>query len=101
MYKGKSLAVESKEERQQIFYDVHEGIGNSCKSKAMTSYWRRDSTYELCRERIFWYNMLGDVGEYVGRCQLSQKHGKNAKFDFFRAAKCSCGTLKLWKLWKL
>ena len=76
MYKGKSLAVEFKEERQQIFYGIHEGIGDSCKYKAMTSYRRRDSTYELCRERIFWYNMLGDVGEYVERCQLCQKHGK-------------------------
>ena len=34
MYKGKRLAIKSKEGTQQIIHDIHEGIGDSCKSKA-------------------------------------------------------------------
>ena len=28
MYKGKRLPIKSKEERQQVIHDIHEGIGN-------------------------------------------------------------------------
>ena len=42
----------------------------------MASHRGRDSIYQKCAERCFWHNILGDVGEYVKRCELCQKHGK-------------------------
>ena len=65
MYKGNRVVIKSKEERQQIISDVHQGIGNNCKVKAMASHRGRDSTYQKCSERFFWHNMLGDVAEFV------------------------------------
>lgn len=79
MYKGNRLVIKSKEERQQIISDVHQGIGDNCKAKAMASHRGRDSTYQKCSERFFWHNMLGDVAEFVKRCEMCQKHGKMEK----------------------
>ena len=58
MYKGKRLAIKSKEGTQQIIHGIHEGIGDSCKSKATASHRGRDSTYQKCAERPFRHNML-------------------------------------------
>ena len=79
MYKGNKLVIKSKEGRQQIISDVHQGIGDNCKAKAMASHWGRDSTYQKCSEIFFWHNMLGDVAEFVKRCEMCQKHGKMEK----------------------
>ena len=59
---------------QQIISDVHQGIGDNCKAKAMASHRGQDSTYQKCSERFFWDNMLGDVAEFVKRCEMCQKH---------------------------
>ena len=79
MYKGNRLVIKSKEERQQIISDVHQGIGDNCKAKVMASHRGRDSMYQKCSERFFWHNMLGDVAEFVKRCEICQKHGKMEK----------------------
>ena len=45
----------------------------------MASYRGRDSPYQICSERFFWHYMLGDVAEFVKRCEICQKHGKMEK----------------------
>ena len=80
MYKGKRIIIKSKKESQQIIHDIHEGIGDSCKSKMMASHRGRDSTYQKCAKRLCWLNMLTDVGEYVKRCKLCQKYKKMQNF---------------------
>ena len=90
MYKGKRIIIKSKKESQQIIHDIHEGIGDSCKSKMMASHRGRDSTYQKCAKRLCWLNMLTDVGEYVKRCKLCQEYEKNSKFCFSKVAICSC-----------
>ena len=79
MYKGSRIVVKLEEERQQIITDIHQGIGDNCKAKAMASHRGRDSTYQKCSERFFWHNMLGDISEFAKRCELCQKHGKMEK----------------------
>ena len=53
MYKGNRLVIKSKEERQQIISDVHQGISDNCKAKAMASHRGPDSTYQKCSESFF------------------------------------------------
>ena len=79
MYKGNWLVIKSKEERQQIISDVHQGIGDNCKAKAMASHRGRDSYVSKMFREIFWHNMLGDVAEFVKRSEMCQKHGKMEK----------------------
>ena len=73
MYKGERFVIKS-EEKRKIIHDIHEGIRDSCKSKAMVSHRGRDSTYQKRAERFFGHNLLGDVSELVKRCKLCQKH---------------------------
>ena len=79
MYKNNRLVIKLEKQRQQIIRDVHQGIGDNCKAKAMASHRGRDTTYQKCSERFFWHNMRGDIAEFVKRCETCQKHGKMEK----------------------
>ena len=79
MYKSSRLVIKPAEERQQIIRDIHGGIGDDSKSKAMASHRGRDTTYQKISERFFWHNMFDDVSNFVNRCELCHKQGKMEK----------------------
>ena len=54
---------------------MHEGIGESSHSKAMSSHYGRDSTYSKIGARFFWYPMYDDVADFIRSCELCQKQG--------------------------
>ena len=76
MYKKSRLVIKSKDEQRQIIDDIHKGLGENPKAKAMASHRGRDTTYQKVSERFFWYSIFADVSEYVRKCEECQRHGK-------------------------
>ena len=79
MYKGTRLVIKSSQEKQQIIKDIHEGIGDHSKAKAMASHRGRDTTYQKISERFFWHDIFDDVSAFVKHCESCQKQGKMEK----------------------
>ena len=73
------LVIKSSKEIQLIIKDIHEGIGDDSKAKAMASHRGHDTTYQKIAERFFWHNIFDDVSSFVKHCQLCQKQGKMEK----------------------
>ena len=76
MYKKSRLVIKSKDEQRQIIDDIHKGLGENPKAKAMASHRGRDTTYQKVSERFFWHSIFADVSEYVRKCEECQRHGK-------------------------
>ena len=75
VYKEKRVVVLEKQRQLEIIKDVHEGIGESSHSKAMSSHHGRDSTYSKIGARFLWYRMYDDVADFIRSCGLCQKQG--------------------------
>ena len=53
------------ERRKLITHDVHEGIGDNPKAKALAAHRGRESTYQNIPERCFWHGMIDDVKDIL------------------------------------
>ena len=73
MYKEKRLVIIEKLKQLEIIKDVHEGIGESGHSKAMSSHYGRNSTYTKIKNRFFWNRIYDDVADFIKYCELCQK----------------------------
>ena len=76
MYKKSRLVIKSKDEQRQIIDDIHKGLGENPKAKAMSSHRGRDTTYQKVSERFFWHSIFADISDYVRKCEECQRHGK-------------------------
>ena len=76
MYRGARLVIKSSEERLQIIKDVHEGIGDDSRARAMASHRGRDTTYQKIMQRFFWFNIMDVVANFVKHCDTCQRQGK-------------------------
>ena len=76
MYRGTRLVIKSSEERLQIIKDVHEGIGDDSRARAMASHRGRDTTYQKIMQRFFWFNIMDGVANFVKHCDTCQRQGK-------------------------
>ena len=79
LYDKTRLVVANREEQLQIIKDVHEGLGEDSRAKAMASHRGRDTTYQKVSDRFYWHNMVKMVDEYVKACGECQRHGKSLK----------------------
>ena len=79
MYNNTRLIISSTEQQHTIISDVHKGLGHDPKAKAMASHCGRDSTIQQISNRFFWYNIKGDVEEFIKKCDQCQKMGKIKK----------------------
>ena len=79
MYKESRRVIMSKEDQQTIIHDVHVGLGEDSKAKAMSSHRGRDSTQQKIAARFYWHNIKDDVKEYIKKCDQCQKHGNLKK----------------------
>ena len=59
-----------------LISDVHKGLGNDPKDKAVASHCGKDSSIQKVSNRFFWYNTKGDVEEFTKKCGQYQKQGK-------------------------
>ena len=59
----------------EIIGDVHQGIGDSEHSKAMTSHRGKNTTYSKVAQRFFWHKMSADINENVKSCEQCQRQG--------------------------
>ena len=76
MYKKSRLVIKSKGEQRQIIDDIHKGLGENPKAKAMASHHGRDTTYQKVSERFFWYSIILIHQRNVRKCEECQRHGK-------------------------
>ena len=53
MYKESRRVIMSKEDQQTIIHDVHVGLGEDSKAKAMSSHRERDSTQQKIAARFY------------------------------------------------
>ena len=79
MYKESRRVIMSKENQHTIIHDVHVGLGEDSKAKAMSSHRGRDSTQQKIAARFYWHNIKDDVKEYIKKCDQCQKHGNLKK----------------------
>ena len=49
----------------EIIRDVHQGIGDSEHSNAMTSQRGKNTMYDKIAQRLFWHNIAADINEYI------------------------------------
>lgn len=75
LYEKKRLVILERQKQREIVRDIHEGIGQSEHSKALSSHYGRDSTYAKIVERFFWYSIYKDVVDYCKACGICQKQG--------------------------
>ena len=75
LLKGGGKVRISKERRLEIICDVHEGLGESAKAKALSSHKGQKLTIEKISKRFFWHNITKDVADYIRTCGTCQKHG--------------------------
>ena len=54
MYQGTQLVIKSSEERLQIIKDLHEGIGDDSRARAMASHRGRDTMTFMLMRQIFY-----------------------------------------------
>ena len=76
MYNGNRLVIKSQDERIKIIKDIHEGLGDDDKARAMASHRGRDTTYQKIMKRFFWFNIIDDVANFVKQCDTCQRQGK-------------------------
>ena len=81
MYKGTKQVIASSEKQTKIVKDVHAGLGEDSKAKAMASHRGRDATREKISSRFFWHNIKGDVDEFIKKCDQCQRQGKFKKIS--------------------
>ena len=72
--KEKVVVVLEKQRQLEIIKDVHQGIGESSHSTAMSSHYGRDSSYSEIGARFFWYRMYDDVADFIRSCELFVKN---------------------------
>ena len=75
LFYKKRLVIKDKECQMEIISDVHQGIGDSERSKAMASHREKNTTYDMIEKRLFSHNIAADINEYVKSCKQSQKQG--------------------------
>ena len=76
VYDDKRLVILSRDEQLRIVKDVHAGLGDNPRAKAMASHRGRESTYQKLTERFYWRNMVDDVASFIKTCDECQRHGK-------------------------
>ena len=76
VYDDKRLVILSRDEQLRIVKDVHAGLGDNPRAKAMASHRGRESTYQKLTERFYWRNMVDDVTSFIKTCDECQRHGK-------------------------
>lgn len=64
------LIIQSAEDKQKTFHDIHERLAEDSTVNAMSSYRRKDSAYQKISNRFFGHNMLSDVADYIKRREL-------------------------------
>ena len=79
MYANSRVVISSKEMQQTIIHDIHVGLGEDAKAKAMAAHRGRDSTHQKIVARFYWHNIKTDVQEFIKKCDQCQKHGKLKK----------------------
>ena len=79
MYKNSRLVITSKERQQTIIHDIHVGLGEDSKAKAMASHRGRDGTQQKITDRFFWHSIKSEVEEFIKKCDQCQKQGKIKK----------------------
>ena len=65
LYKSTRLVISSKERQQTIIRDVHVGLGDDVKAKAMASHRGRDATHQKIADKFFWHNIKTDVEDFI------------------------------------
>ena len=78
-YKDSRKVIFEAKQQSEIIQDIHEGIGENSRSKAMASHRGRESTYEKVSERFFWFGMVNDVKAYIKRCENCQRQTNTFK----------------------
>lgn len=78
-YKEKRRVIFDNDRKKIIIHDIHEGLGDNPKAKALAAHRGRESTYQKLAERFYWHNMIDDVKEYIKSCQNCQQQGKMFK----------------------
>jgi hypothetical protein len=79
---AKRIVISSTERQKQIIQDIHAGLGENPKAKAMASHRGRESTYQKISERFYWHNIVSDVADFIKTCENCQKQEKISKKIF-------------------
>ena len=69
LFYKKRIVIKGRNRHMEIIRDVHSGIGNSERSKAMASHRGKNSTYEKISQRFFWYNISNIISDFVKKCE--------------------------------
>ena len=64
-YKKSRKVIFDEQQKIEIVDDIHEGICENTRSKAMASDRGRESPYQKLSEKIFWHGMVNDVKNYI------------------------------------
>ena len=78
-YKKSRKVIFDEQQKIEIVHDIHEGIGENARSKAMASHRGRESTYQKLSERFFWHGMVNDVKNYIKNCKNCQRQSNTFK----------------------
>ena len=78
-YKKSRRIIFHEQQKIEIVHDIHEGIGENARSKAMASYRGRESTCQKLSERLFWHGMVNDVKNYIKNCENCQRQSNTFK----------------------
>ena len=79
MHNSRRVVISSKERQRQIIQDIHAGLGENTKAKAMATHRGRESTSQNISERFYWHNIVNDVVEFIKTYENCQKQGKISK----------------------
>ena len=72
-YKESRLVITDKDRQLDIIHDIHEGLGDTSHSKAMSAHFGRTPTYEKLAARFFWYGIYNDVTDNIKKCDRCQR----------------------------
>ena len=78
-YKKSRKVIFDEQQKIEIVHDIHEGIGENSRSKAMASHRGRESTCQNLSERFFWHGMVNDVKSYIKNCENCQHQSNTFK----------------------
>ena len=78
-YKDSRKVIFEAKQKGEIIHDIHEGIGENVRSKAMASHRGRETTYKKLSERFFWFGMVNDVKSYIKSCENCQRQTNTFK----------------------
>ena len=73
MYKGKRLVIRNKNERINIIHDIHQGLSENAKARAMRSHFGHTATTDEVSARFYWYTIVKDVAEFIRSWDECQK----------------------------